>query len=435
MSLGAPPLELQAALLEDPNYVDLSKDFFGKLGDLQMEGRFCDVMLKGCENDCDGIPCHSSWEIVRALSQNPTEAEVRKYQRQQHYKSDQRISFDVFLPILHEFSRSKDPYSYDSFIEGLRHFDTEGNGMIKTSELHHLLTTLGDKLSERNRGNRMAETDSEIEVIDDNDSVEDFLVVGFKKATQRELASPELGDPAENHAPEALQTDSIPREGSHEGRGEPGDIAEVSVGEKWQNRLSLYNKRRAFSETDLRIRAGTGRGIFRATLVSPEQVDPEVVALHQPAEQEVKVKDVQPDVPFCFRCKQIGHWTKFCEKKRLPSPRSRDRGRRNKMFWASERQQKERLKQDRALFDEKVRLTRQSEDLVRSQMRLQEDSLEMDAAQRAHLAAMRLLEDKQLRSRRDQEDLRVREDRIAEDREISDTFLERHETYMGIKRD
>ncbi|XP_055339444.1 myosin-2 essential light chain-like [Paramacrobiotus metropolitanus] len=85
-------------------------------------------------------------EVLRALGQNPTEAEVRKYQQQ--YKSDQRISFDVFLPILHEFSRSKEPYSYDSFIEGLRHFDTEGNGLIKTSELRHLLTTLGDKLSE-----------------------------------------------------------------------------------------------------------------------------------------------------------------------------------------------------------------------------------------------------------------------------------------------
>lgn len=32
--------------------------------------------------------------------------------------------------------------------EGLRHFDTEGNGLIKTSELRHLLTTLGDKLTE-----------------------------------------------------------------------------------------------------------------------------------------------------------------------------------------------------------------------------------------------------------------------------------------------
>ena len=37
--------------------------------------------------------------------------------------------------------------AFDDFL-GLRHFDTEGNGMIKTSELRHLLTTLGDKLTE-----------------------------------------------------------------------------------------------------------------------------------------------------------------------------------------------------------------------------------------------------------------------------------------------
>ncbi|OWA51182.1 putative Myosin-2 essential light chain [Hypsibius exemplaris] len=85
-------------------------------------------------------------EVLRALGQNPTESDVKKYQQQ--YKSDQRISFDIFLPILHEISRVKEAYSFDGFAEGLRHFDTEGNGMIKTSELRHLLTTLGDKLTE-----------------------------------------------------------------------------------------------------------------------------------------------------------------------------------------------------------------------------------------------------------------------------------------------
>ncbi|XP_055330073.1 ring canal kelch homolog [Paramacrobiotus metropolitanus] len=58
MSLEAPAMELDAALLEDPNYADLSKDFFSELRDLRMAGSFCDVVLKGCENDCDGIPCH-----------------------------------------------------------------------------------------------------------------------------------------------------------------------------------------------------------------------------------------------------------------------------------------------------------------------------------------------------------------------------------------
>ena len=36
----------------------------------------------------------------------------------------------------------------DDFIEGLRHFDKDGNGFISSAELRHLLTTLGEKLSD-----------------------------------------------------------------------------------------------------------------------------------------------------------------------------------------------------------------------------------------------------------------------------------------------
>ncbi|XP_055330444.1 kelch-like protein 23 [Paramacrobiotus metropolitanus] len=42
----------------DKTYVDLTKDFFGQLRDVQMAGHLCDVVLKGCEDTCTGIPCH-----------------------------------------------------------------------------------------------------------------------------------------------------------------------------------------------------------------------------------------------------------------------------------------------------------------------------------------------------------------------------------------
>lgn len=78
---------------------------------------------------------------MRALGQNPTESDVKKFTHQ--HKPDERISFEVFLPIYQAISKSRTSDTADDFIEGLRHFDKDGNGFISSAELRHLLTTLG----------------------------------------------------------------------------------------------------------------------------------------------------------------------------------------------------------------------------------------------------------------------------------------------------
>lgn len=60
--------------------------------------------------------------------------------------TDERISFDVFLPIYQAISKSRSSDTADDFIEGLRHFDKDGNGFISSAELRHLLTTLGNTI-------------------------------------------------------------------------------------------------------------------------------------------------------------------------------------------------------------------------------------------------------------------------------------------------
>lgn len=59
--------------------------------------------------------------------------------------ADERISFEVFLPIYQAISKARSSDTADDFIEGLRHFDKDGNGFISSAELRHLLTTLGKK--------------------------------------------------------------------------------------------------------------------------------------------------------------------------------------------------------------------------------------------------------------------------------------------------
>lgn len=83
---------------------------------------------------------------MRALGQNPTESDVKKCTHQ--LKADERISFEVFLPIYHAISKARSGDTADDFIEGLRHFDKDASGFISTAELRHLLTTLGEKLTD-----------------------------------------------------------------------------------------------------------------------------------------------------------------------------------------------------------------------------------------------------------------------------------------------
>ena len=120
------------------------------------------------DNRGDGKICSSQLgEVLRALGQNPTEAEVKKcgYQADkgiikqlQHsvvilgghssYENfsnvlDYRISFEQFLPIYSTVSKNKDTSTLEDFVEGFRVFDKEQNGFISSAELRHLMTSLG----------------------------------------------------------------------------------------------------------------------------------------------------------------------------------------------------------------------------------------------------------------------------------------------------
>ena len=54
----------------------------------------------------------------------------------------------MFLPMLQDVSSKPIRDTVDDFVEGLKHFDKEGNGLISAVELRHLLTGLGEKMSE-----------------------------------------------------------------------------------------------------------------------------------------------------------------------------------------------------------------------------------------------------------------------------------------------
>ncbi|XP_074652026.1 myosin-2 essential light chain-like [Tubulanus polymorphus] len=85
-------------------------------------------------------------DVLRAIGENPTEADVRKHGLAS--ETDKRISFEEFIPILATVCKNRDGSKITDFIEGFRVFDKEQNGLISSAELRHLLTHLGERLKD-----------------------------------------------------------------------------------------------------------------------------------------------------------------------------------------------------------------------------------------------------------------------------------------------
>ncbi|XP_078542370.1 myosin light polypeptide 6 isoform X1 [Lissotriton helveticus] len=89
-------------------------------------------------------------DVMRALGQNPTNAEVLKVlgNPKSEELNTKMLGFDDFLPMLQTIAKNKDQGTYDDFVEGLRVFDKEANGSVMGAELRHVLVTLGEKMTE-----------------------------------------------------------------------------------------------------------------------------------------------------------------------------------------------------------------------------------------------------------------------------------------------
>ena len=84
--------------------------------------------------------------VLRSLGSNPTEADLAKIVADINANKGGVIDFAGFMAIMD--SRKGDVDTELEITEALNIFDKEGNGFVAASELKHILTNIGEKMSE-----------------------------------------------------------------------------------------------------------------------------------------------------------------------------------------------------------------------------------------------------------------------------------------------
>ncbi|CAL9137011.1 unnamed protein product [Musa textilis] len=111
----------------------------------------CSALFTGC------ITTKELGTVMRSLGQNPTEAELQDMINEVDADGNGTIDFPEFLNLMAR--KMKDTDSEEELKEAFRVFDKDQNGFISAAELRHVMTNLGEKLTDEEVDEMIREAD------------------------------------------------------------------------------------------------------------------------------------------------------------------------------------------------------------------------------------------------------------------------------------
>ena len=100
--------------------------------------------------------------VMRSLGQNPTEAELQDMINEVDADGNGTIDFPEFSSLMAR--KMKDTDTEEELVEAFKVFDRDGNGFISAAELRHVMTNLGEKLTDEEVDEMIRETDVDVPV-------------------------------------------------------------------------------------------------------------------------------------------------------------------------------------------------------------------------------------------------------------------------------
>ena len=125
------------------------------------------------DKDGDGtITTRELGTVMRSLGQNPTSAELQDMINEVDADGNGIIDFPEFLTMMSRKMRDTD--SEEEMMEAFRVFDKDGSGYITAAELRHVMTNLGEKLTDEEVDEMIREADMDG---DGHMSYEEFVAI------------------------------------------------------------------------------------------------------------------------------------------------------------------------------------------------------------------------------------------------------------------